>query len=447
MLQEIYENPSLLQSLNEDLKNDKPFVLKLLKRGGNVLKHVHQSLQDDEEIVLQAIKQNPFSIQYASTRLKLNKVILSEVLKKNYKVFETYPNTIKNDLMFVRMVICELKIFDVYQYCNQEIKNDIYIASHIFKHFDIEKGIKIIEPQLLKDRFFILEVVKMNHRIIQYMPIEYLKEYNFVMKLIQSEPHILKFINDENVKNKIIKDTMFIKKMIRTNKKILECNDEKINSDAMMMSYALDCYIEDDFEIFKLFSQSLMKNLDFIKTFYIKIKINASDDMIYENYDKIFQYLKKLQVDNNYILEVVKIIQEPYFYKYMNKEISAIELMNLFPKISFAIYGKEIQYSDVATKQTNTLYKIKNYELLVKENKENKEYESHFIPEDSKIIFSNDIEKYEIMVFYETDSLKNGKKLELKKLHACFEETYFGKSNFGFSPEIIEKNCNFSFGN
>jgi|GEM_PF-3993723 len=62
----IRTNPMGLNSAPDRIKNDRDFVLELVKKDGNCLQYASEELQDDEEIVRAAMKTYPRAIDFAT---------------------------------------------------------------------------------------------------------------------------------------------------------------------------------------------------------------------------------------------------------------------------------------------------------------------------------------------------------------------------------------------
>lgn len=67
---DIIKNPNALLISEENLKDDKDFILELLKIDGSTLMHVSERLRDDDQIVFAAERQRPGMYVFASERLK-----------------------------------------------------------------------------------------------------------------------------------------------------------------------------------------------------------------------------------------------------------------------------------------------------------------------------------------------------------------------------------------
>lgn len=69
------------QFVSPVLKEDREFVLEMLKINGLVLEYVSPEFQADRELVLEAVKQNVSALEYASPKLKADREFILEVVE------------------------------------------------------------------------------------------------------------------------------------------------------------------------------------------------------------------------------------------------------------------------------------------------------------------------------------------------------------------------------
>ncbi len=100
LIKKIKEKPIFLRRLDNDIRNNKEFLLKLIKEDilGFKLEYAGEELRNDKEVVLEAIKRNADSLQYASDKLKMKKkkslqlkrivVMYCNMLVKNFEMIK-----------------------------------------------------------------------------------------------------------------------------------------------------------------------------------------------------------------------------------------------------------------------------------------------------------------------------------------------------------------------
>ena len=93
----------VMEGVSDQLKDDEEFVITVLKDSGVVLKYVSNRLKDDEEVVLIATTKDPSSISYASERLRSDKKFIENLIIKNndYSLFQYASKNLKDDKEFV----------------------------------------------------------------------------------------------------------------------------------------------------------------------------------------------------------------------------------------------------------------------------------------------------------------------------------------------------------
>ena len=74
--------------IENELRNDKEFVLKAVKQDGWTLYHASKELKNDKEFVLEAVKQNGWALYYASKELRNDKEVVLEAVKQNGQAFK-----------------------------------------------------------------------------------------------------------------------------------------------------------------------------------------------------------------------------------------------------------------------------------------------------------------------------------------------------------------------
>ncbi|MGL4540167.1 MAG: DUF4116 domain-containing protein, partial [Candidatus Rhabdochlamydia sp.] len=134
-----YRKGYLLKYASEALKEDRAFMLAVVKRNSNVLKYASEALKEDRDFMLAALKQNGCALYYASESLRKDKEIVSVAIKQNGNALKYASEALKKDRTFILFAI--------------EQDND-----------ELEYASK----DLRKDRDFILAVVKQNGLVLEY---------------------------------------------------------------------------------------------------------------------------------------------------------------------------------------------------------------------------------------------------------------------------------------
>jgi hypothetical protein len=89
-----------LRLLNDELKDDKEFILEALQHG-DVLEYASERLRDDSDIVHLAIKNKPKAIAYASDRFKKDKKLMLQLVNENNYVIVDIHSDLMNEAYFL----------------------------------------------------------------------------------------------------------------------------------------------------------------------------------------------------------------------------------------------------------------------------------------------------------------------------------------------------------
>ena len=78
-----YVLKNILDFVSTELKDDKEFIMSIIKNNGYILKYISERLQDDKEIVMASIKSNGGPLKYASERLQEDEEIKRIITEQN----------------------------------------------------------------------------------------------------------------------------------------------------------------------------------------------------------------------------------------------------------------------------------------------------------------------------------------------------------------------------
>lgn len=93
---------------SDELKQDKEFVLEVVRQNGSTLKYTDYFKQD-KEVVLEAVRGNGFALEYAAEELRGNKeVVLEAVQKSGYALMYASPE-LKNDKEIVMTALNQIR--------------------------------------------------------------------------------------------------------------------------------------------------------------------------------------------------------------------------------------------------------------------------------------------------------------------------------------------------
>ena len=156
-------------------------VLSILQKNGLLLSKLHNSLKNDNIIILTAINNNPFSYEFVNNNLKECYEIYMTALTKNINVFKLLPKNLKTNI-------------DILDFA---IRHGV-----CFQH---------IHYKYLYDRSSLIDGVKNNSKNIKYIPLRYINDINLYYEIVSSNNDSLKYLTNDNMIIELLKkdNTLF----------------------------------------------------------------------------------------------------------------------------------------------------------------------------------------------------------------------------------------------
>lgn len=111
---------------SNNLKNDKPFVLSLIKGKAIILQYVSETLKNDKEIVLESVLISPHTFQYASSDLKDNPEFIKKLIGSVGTILRFASDNIKDNKEVVLAAVTS-KGYSL-KYASERLKNDYAIV-------------------------------------------------------------------------------------------------------------------------------------------------------------------------------------------------------------------------------------------------------------------------------------------------------------------------------
>jgi len=147
----VSKDGDLLEYVNDDFKKDKELVLSAINSSAYALEYAHESFQTDKETVLLAVTKNARSLEYATEALQADEDILLEVIKNDVWAFKyASPDVVDNRTVMLALVK----------------KDPKYLSIPPLKKY-------------LDDRAFILETLKENNSVFNYLTKQLQKDKEF----------------------------------------------------------------------------------------------------------------------------------------------------------------------------------------------------------------------------------------------------------------------------
>lgn len=214
-----------IQFADNELKNDKIFLEKVLKNNPESIKHIDnqfidnhdfllnlmigfgqdkhkyslifnylpKEIREDKEFTLKALKINDCVASWIDKKFKNDKEIVLEMLKRGETKFYSPYATFKSD----REVVLEAVKVDNYglDYCDDKFKSDKEIVLASVKNWGVT--IKHADNALKSDREVAYAAVNEDGWAIEHLPIELQNDKELVLKAIENDWTALKFVSEE----------------------------------------------------------------------------------------------------------------------------------------------------------------------------------------------------------------------------------------------------------
>jgi len=170
------------ESVPEELKNDRSFVLELARLGEwNVLNVVPERFQKDREVVLAAVQSNGLALAFALEQFSNDREIVIAALEEDGTVFSYVSEDLRKDREIVMIALASLNEYCVgltadkhcrssnpmvlYNVPSKELKNDRELVLTAVRYDGSE--FEFASDELKNDREFVLEAMK--HQVCAFV--------------------------------------------------------------------------------------------------------------------------------------------------------------------------------------------------------------------------------------------------------------------------------------
>lgn len=220
----LMRNFSEFKYVNESLKNDRNFLLDVVKTRGLCLKYFNLEFRDDEEIVSAAIISNRLAFAYVSDRLK-NKLDIALIAVKSgdRQIYKYLGKKIRSERIIYETALTTGKSFSL-QYAPDDIKNDP-------KYIMASESLQFASDKFKDDDEFVIEMLKINPYNLQFVS-NRLKNCESVVKLIFEEKYEKYYIMPQSDREFIF--DKYAGEIIKSNKKFIE---KYISNEVMKKMY------------------------------------------------------------------------------------------------------------------------------------------------------------------------------------------------------------------
>ncbi|MAI81336.1 MAG: hypothetical protein CBE29_00490 [Rickettsiales bacterium TMED269] len=223
LIDQIANSEIEFHEINEEDKNNREFILELVKAHHFSFMHIPDKFKDDKEITLNAVTGSAYhlevasdamksdkevvlvavrafgsSLEYASEELKNDREVILASLGDAYSGFDHAPDELKSDREFFLSVIKKAPSY--YKYLSLELKSDREIA--LLAARNSVNGFLDAPEEFKSDKDFIIEALQpsdnLNGRLIEFIP-DGLKEDREIvsMALKKSNGSAFEFASEE----------------------------------------------------------------------------------------------------------------------------------------------------------------------------------------------------------------------------------------------------------
>lgn len=219
MLNAIKINPKMAIFLDEDMKENKNIITKVIKKTKNerkgYLKYASENLKNDKDFVTYCIQLNIYNFRYIDTKLKSNICFLLDLLDKLEKndsdeyILKYLSYELRNNIFIVsKFVNFQLENF---RYVSDDIKNNFEICYEIIKksgHY-----LKFLSDELKDNKILVMKSIETEPYAIKYASETLKDNYEVALHAVSRNAFSIQYVSNRLKKNKYIQKTA-IKKNI-----------------------------------------------------------------------------------------------------------------------------------------------------------------------------------------------------------------------------------------
>jgi hypothetical protein len=197
MIEAIKNNVTLFDSLSDNLKNDKEFIMSLLDVNERYLFIINEKFYDDDDIATLIVEKYPEEYNMLSLRQKNNRDLALQCLKKA-NIYKYLPSTFKSDMEFLKE---GFKYGGIFKTLSNELRSNKEVIMEALKYdANVVKQIYFKEPDKAKDFFtdeIIEEMLSINGLAIAYLDENIKSNRKYAMMAIKQNPKSIKFIDKQ----------------------------------------------------------------------------------------------------------------------------------------------------------------------------------------------------------------------------------------------------------
>ena len=201
-----YNNPKNDKVFNiEPLANisDENFAYELFCLNSVILEQINENLRNDMKFMLRVAKRNTYSnyyaLKYASDELRNNENFMSKLIENDPMIFTAFDEKLQKDQKFIKRLLELTKNTDFLSFISDEFKND---PNFILDTVDIcPQALCRASDDLLSNKEFMMKAVKKRGSLYTYASDELKSDKDLLIEAMKIDPHMIKYANDD-LKNK-----------------------------------------------------------------------------------------------------------------------------------------------------------------------------------------------------------------------------------------------------
>lgn len=185
------------ENAREEIKNDKKFMLKAIKKDYRVLAYASETLKNDIDFMIQAIENNYLCIKFAGKKLLNDEEFILNAIIINPSALGYASNRLRNNKDFVLTAIRKglEQDYSVLAFASNELMQD---KRFMLKAIEInESNIVYASNELRHNKEFLLQAIEVNLLVLGWIDYEFKKDKEFMLKAIEINSLSLIYASNE----------------------------------------------------------------------------------------------------------------------------------------------------------------------------------------------------------------------------------------------------------
>jgi hypothetical protein len=205
----VKQHGSAIRYADENFRKDNEIVLEAVKKDGYALEYADDSFKKNKEIVLIAVKNQGASIQFSDESFRKDKEIILEAVKNDGTALEYADDSFKKNKEIV--LIAVKNSGSAFNYTNDDLKYDKDVIIEAVRLYNTDALEYIVDENLIKDKEFILELVKISGQYLKLAHESLKKDKEIVDAAIEQDESAIQFADKSFKKDLKVNKEIYIK--------------------------------------------------------------------------------------------------------------------------------------------------------------------------------------------------------------------------------------------